>query len=123
MWGALFGFLSGIVSGMGIGGGVILIPLLAIFLHTNQQPAQGINLFYFLPTAVSALVIHWKNEQIDFRPALTLMACAIPGAIVGGWIAVTISAGLLRKLFAFFLLLMGIHELFLKKEKENEKNR
>ena len=96
MWGALFGFLSGIVSGMGIGGGVILIPLLAIFLHTNQQPAQGINLFYFLPTAVSALVIHWKNEQIDFRPALTLMACAIPGAIVGGWIAVTISAGLLR---------------------------
>lgn len=118
MLGALFGFFSGIVSGMGIGGGVILIPLLSIFLHMKQQPAQGINLFYFLPTAIAALVIHIKNKQIAFRPALTLMACAIPGAILGGWIAVTVSAGVLRKLFALFLLLMGIHELFIKKEKQ-----
>ncbi len=114
---AIFGFLSGIISGMGIGGGVILIPLLALFLHMEQQPAQGINLFYFLPTAIAALVIHIKNKQIAFRPALTLMACAIPGAIAGGWIAVTIAPGMLRKLFAVFLLLMGIHELLTKKEK------
>lgn len=116
MAGALFGFLSGIVSGMGIGGGVILIPLLALFLHMEQQPAQGINLFYFLPTAIAALIIHTKNKQIAFRPALILTACAIPGAIAGGWIAVTLSPGLLRKFFAVFLLLMGIHELFTKKE-------
>ena len=118
MLGALFGFFSGIVSGMGIGGGVILIPLLSIFLHIEQQPAQGINLFYFLPTAIAALVVHIKNKQIELRPALTLVACAIPGAILGGWIAVTISAGLLRKLFSVFLLLMGVHELLTKKEKK-----
>ncbi len=118
MIGTLFGFFSGIVSGMGIGGGVILIPLLTLFLHMNQQPAQGINLFYFLPTAIAALVVHIKNKQIAFHPALTLMGCAIPGAILGGWIAVTLSSGLLRKLFAVFLLLMGIHELFTKKEKK-----
>lgn len=113
---ALFGFFSGVVSGMGIGGGVILIPLLAIFLHMKQQPAQGINLFYFLPTAAAALVIHIKNKQIAFRPALTLMACAIPGAAIGSWIAVALAPGILRKLFAVFLLLMGLHELLIKKE-------
>ncbi len=118
MLGALFGFFSGIISGMGIGGGVILIPLLAIFLHIEQQSAQGINLFYFLPTAIAALLVHIKNKQIEFRPALTLVACAIPGSLLGGWIAVTLSPGLLRKLFAVFLLLMGVHELLTKKEKK-----
>ena len=54
MLNAIFGFLSGIISGLGIGGGVILIPLLAIFTSLSQHQAQGINLAYFLPTAVAA---------------------------------------------------------------------
>lgn len=117
MLSAVFGFASGIVSGMGIGGGVILIPLLVCFLQIGQQAAQGINLFYFLPTAAAALVIHIRNKQIAFRPALILMACAIPGTVAGSWIAVTLQSGLLRKLFAVFLILMGIHELRRKGEK------
>ncbi len=116
MLSALFGFFSGIVSGMGIGGGVILIPLLTIFLSMGQQSAQGINLLYFLPTALSAIMIHIKNKQIEFKPAIKLTLCAIPGAVLGGWIAVTLSSGLLRKLFALFLLVMGIQQLVTKKE-------
>ena len=114
----LFGFLSGIISGMGIGGGVILIPLLTIFISMEQQSAQGINLLYFLPTAVSALIVHSKNKQINLKPAIRLTLCAIPGAFLGGWIAVTLSSDLLRKLFALFLLVMGIQQLLTKKENE-----
>ena len=59
MWGvAAIGFFSGIISGMGIGGGTILIPALLFLTEVNQQQAQGVNLIYFIPTAVVALIAH-----------------------------------------------------------------
>ena len=62
MWAAaLIGFLSGIISGMGIGGGTILIPALLFLTDITQQQAQGINLIYFIPTALTALMTHQKQ--------------------------------------------------------------
>ena len=58
------GFLSGIIGGMGIGGGTILIPIMTIFLGFDQKTAQAVNLIYFIPTAITALTIHVKNRQI-----------------------------------------------------------
>ena len=49
----LIGLISGIISGMGIGGGTILIPALTIILSMEQNTAQAINLIYFIPTAVT----------------------------------------------------------------------
>ena len=51
---AIVGLVSGVVSGMGIGGGSILILYLTLFAGMAQQQAQGINLLYFLPTAASS---------------------------------------------------------------------
>lgn len=59
------GFLSGIIGGMGIGGGTILIPIMTIFLGFDQKTAQAVNLIYFIPTALTALTIHIKNKQIE----------------------------------------------------------
>lgn len=59
------GFLSGIIGGMGIGGGTILIPIMTIFLGFDQKTAQAVNLIYFIPTAITALTIHIKNKQIE----------------------------------------------------------
>lgn len=58
----IIGFLSGIISGMGIGGGAILIPALILTYGIEQKLAQGINLVYFLPTAVIALIVHIKKK-------------------------------------------------------------
>lgn len=58
----LAGLLAGIVSGMGIGGGAILIPVILWVTDVTQQQAQGVNLLYFLPTAAVALVTHVKME-------------------------------------------------------------
>ena len=60
------GLLAGVVSGMGIGGGSLLIIVLVSFFGVEQILAQGINLLYFLPTAAAAIVIHIKNKQIDW---------------------------------------------------------
>lgn len=75
---AIVGLVSGVVSGMGIGGGSILILYLTLFAGMAQQQAQGINLLYFLPTAASALVVHVKNKAIDYK--LTLV-CALSGIL------------------------------------------
>ena len=71
MWGvAAIGFFSGIISGMGIGGGTILIPALLFLTEVNQQQAQGVNLIYFIPTAVVALITHRKNGTLDLQSRL-----------------------------------------------------
>ena len=58
---AVVGLLAGIISGMGIGGGTILIPALVMLTDISQQGLQGINLVFFIPTAIIALITHFKN--------------------------------------------------------------
>ena len=59
------GFFAGTVAGMGIGGGAVLIPVLAMVLGMDQRTAQGINLLYFIPTGLIALWMHKKNKKIN----------------------------------------------------------
>ena len=108
----LIGFFSGIISGMGIGGGAILIPALILIDGIEQKLAQGINLVYFLPTAVFALIVHIKNKRVDIKTAAIIGASGIIGAIAGSGIAMRIDSGLLRRLFGVFLAFIGIREVW-----------
>ena len=69
MLNVIFGIVSGIVSGMGIGGGAILITLLVGFEGMNQKTAQGVNLMFFIPTAIVATIINYKNNRINKKLA------------------------------------------------------
>lgn len=106
------GFLSGIISGMGIGGGTILIPALTMFLNVNQHVAQGVNLLYFIPTAAIALFIHKKNNVLELRLAVPIILFGVIGAALGAWIALKLDASLLRRLFGIFLFFMGSYEIY-----------
>ncbi len=112
MLNVIVGFCSGIISGMGIGGGAILIPALILLQNIDQQVAQGINLLYFLPTAAVSLIVHIKNKNVEFKTALILGGSGVLGAICGSLLAVRISGGLLSKLFGIFLFLIGVYEVF-----------
>ncbi len=111
----LAGFISGIISGMGIGGGAILIPVLVFVLNVNQHTAQSINLLYFIPTAIIALIVHIKNKSIDFRIAASIILFGVLGAIIGSHFAVSVSSDVLKKLFGIFLFFMGMHEIIKKR--------
>ncbi|MDR1065310.1 MAG: sulfite exporter TauE/SafE family protein, partial [Oscillospiraceae bacterium] len=52
----LAGAVTGALSSWGIGGGTLLVLYMSSFTDMRQQTAQGINLLYFLPTAIAALV-------------------------------------------------------------------
>ena len=107
----LAGFLSGIISGMGIGGGAVLIPVLTVFLGFGQRDAQFVNLIYFIPTAVSALYKHRKNDCIDKTVLKPLIIFGLAGCVGGALFASKAGDGVLRLMFAVFLGFMGVYEI------------
>ncbi|MDD4844710.1 MAG: sulfite exporter TauE/SafE family protein, partial [Anaerotignum sp.] len=118
MWVVVIGFFAGIISGMGIGGGTILIPALILILELDQHQAQGVNLIYFVPTAVVALITHTKNKNVLWQTAKPLALFGLAGAAAGSFLAVSMDADLLRKIFGGFLFFMGMSEVFKKKKQE-----
>jgi uncharacterized membrane protein YfcA len=119
LWYVLIGTASGVISGMGIGGGAILIPALTLFFGMEQKTAQNINLIYFIPTAIIALLSHVKQGNIEKKGLWTIILFGILGATSGSMLAIRMDATFLRRLFGCFLFLMGCHELF-RREKQTE---
>lgn len=119
IWLFLIGLISGVISGMGIGGGAILIPALTLIFDFEQKMAQNINLLYFIPTAIIAIFVHSKNKNIETKGLFKIIIFGIVGAIIGSVIAINLKGEILRKIFGWFLLFMGISEMF-KKEKEKK---
>ena len=119
----LIGVLSGIFSGIGMGGGTILIFLLVALLGVEQHIAQATNLIYFIPTAISAIIINYKEKNIDTKLAVNISIFGIIGAIIGALISVNIDVKILKKLFGIFLVIITIHEIytFFKEYKQNRK--
>ena len=119
----LIGVLSGIFSGIGMGGGTILIFLLVALLGVEQHIAQATNLIYFIPTAISAIIINYKEKNIDTKLAVNISIFGIIGAIIGSLISVNIDVKILKKLFGIFLVIITIHEIytFFKEYKQNKK--
>ncbi len=108
----LIGIFSGVFSGIGMGGGTILIFLLTTFSNINQHVAQAVNLIFFIPTAISAIIVNYKNKNIDLNLAFFISLCGIVGAIIGAKISVNIDVLLLKKLFGIFLTIIAIHEIY-----------
>ena len=104
------GLAAGAISGMGIGGGTILIPALTMLFGQSQHAAQNINLIYFIPTAVFALIIHAKNQQIEKQILPRTIIGGLVGAAIGSVIALNTQPDMLRQIFAGFLLIMGVVE-------------
>ena len=104
----LCGLGAGIISAWGVGGGTLLLLVMTLFLGVEQRAAQGINLLFFLPTALSALICHARQGYLD-KPALkAAIPFAVPAALLGAWIATAVDVELLRKPFGIYLLLSGI---------------
>lgn len=114
----IVGILCGILSGFGIGGGSLLMVWLTAVVAMDQKTAQGINLLYFLPTSLGALIFHIKNNMICWKAVIPAALCGCVTAALAAWLASSMDVSLLRKLFGGFLLVVGVMEFF-KKPKAN----
>ncbi len=107
-------FFSGLLGAMGFGGGGILILYLTLVMNTEHITAQGINLIFFIPCAITGLIIHIKHRLIDFKLILPFIISAIPGVILGLYLTNIISSDWLGKIFGFILLILGVKQLLFK---------
>lgn len=112
------GFLSGIIGAMGFGGGGVLIIYLAVFMNTPQLQAQGINLIFFIPCAILATIIYTVKKQISYKEILPVILGGVCGAIPTSFILKNIETNYLSKIFAVFLIFMGISSIFRLKKKK-----
>ena len=109
----LIGFISGIVSGTGMGGGTILILCLSLFLGLDQKIAQATNLIFFIPTSIAAIYVNMKEKKINLKVAKVIIFWGIIGAAIGAVIAQNIDTKVLKKLFGIFLGFIAIHEIYI----------
>lgn len=113
---ALAGFVTGILSGFGVGGGTLLLVYMTAVAGLDQHLAQGINLLYFLPAGLCALPAHVKNGYIEKKTLLPAIGTGLVCAAAAAWVATGLDTGVLRKCFGGFLILVGVWELFKKKK-------
>ena len=110
----LAGLAAGVLTGAGIGGGTLLLVYLTNFGGVEQRQAQGINLLYFLLTAPPALYGHLKNGLVDKQLALRAGAAGVAALTV--LLTAGLDTDLLRRAFGVFTVLVGLREVFCKKE-------
>ena len=112
-WAALLaGLFSGIIGAMGLGGGAVLIIYLSLFTDMPQLNAQGVNLLFFIPTAVAAVTVYGIKKQIKWKIVLKVALWGLLGAAVGIYFADLLGGKLTSKLFGGLLVIMGIIEIF-----------
>ncbi|MGZ3920281.1 MAG: TSUP family transporter [Bacteroidia bacterium] len=107
--GLLAGFLSGLI---GIGGGIVIVPVLVYLLNFNQKTAQGTTLFMFLfPIGILGVYNYYKGGFLDYKTALIMAGTFILGSYFGSKTVIAIDTKLLKQIFGAFIILIGIKML------------
>ncbi|WP_456463158.1 TSUP family transporter [Lutibacter sp.] len=115
----IIGLLAGILSGLvGIGGGIIMVPLFIFFLGLTQHNAQGLSLAVMLPPVTFLAVYNYHTAgnggNIDWRIALIVAVLFMIGGFLGSKIALQIDQKTLRKIFGVAMLIVAIKLIFTK---------
>ena len=105
--GAVLGFLSG----LGIGGGSLLILWLTLVMQLPHDLAGTVNLMFFVPSALIACVFRFKQGKLDIKRVLPALIAGCVGAAIFSWLGSRIDTEILKKPFGLLLLLTGIREL------------
>jgi uncharacterized membrane protein YfcA len=104
--GILAGFIAG---GMGVGGGIIIVPALVFIFGMSQHQAQGTSLAVLLPPiSLLAVIKYHQNGFINYKVAAILAVTFFVGSYLGGILAVQMSGKILTRIFGVLMLIAGI---------------
>lgn len=108
----IIGIIAGIITGLGAGGGTVLIAGLTLLMGIEQKVAQSINLIFFIPTAVTSIILNSKRKNIKWKIAIPIIIASIVGAVIGAKLSSNIDTELLKKLFGVFLGLIALYGVY-----------
>jgi len=99
------GFVVGIASGLtGVGGGILVVPLLGLGFGIGQRIAQGTSLLALLPTSAIGALTHHRSGDVNVRAAMWMGGAGVPAALFGSALALWLPQRVLGGLFGLFLL-------------------
>jgi uncharacterized protein len=109
----LVGLMVGVLSGIvGIGGGILIVPVLVYFFHMNQHKAQGTSLAALLaPVGALAFWEYYKAGNVDLKAGLLIATGFLIGGYFGGLWAQHLPEIVLRRVFGTLLVMIGIRLL------------
>jgi len=104
----------GVCSGLfGVGGGVLLVPLLILLFHFEQHKAQGTSLIALVPpTGLLAFLEYYQAHQAHVRIGLLIMPGIFLGGVLGSKLAMKLAPFRMRRIFAVFLVLIGFWQMY-----------
>ena len=107
----LAGLVCGVLSGLGIGGGSLLMLWLTQAAGIELGCARMLNLLYFLPTAGSSLFLHGKNRFIKWAVVWPAALAGIGAALLALWLVPSVDTPWVKKAFGTVLIAAGLREL------------
>ena len=113
----LMGTILGFLSGLGIGGGSLLLLWLTLGKGMDSFTARGINLLFFLPAALISCCFRWRQGSLQIRSVLPAILGGCSGARLGTWLSGSLHTEILRRGFGILLTGTGIRELDYQKRK------
>ncbi len=113
----LLGVAAGMLSSMvGIGGGILIVPVLVYFFAMSQKTAQGTSLALLLPpVGIFAVINYYKAGFVDLKVAGVLIVAFVAGSFLGSKIVLDLPENMIKKVFGVFLLLVSLKYLFFDK--------
>lgn len=111
------GILLGFLTGLGTGGGSLLVLWLTLVLHMDPAQARVVNLMFFLPAALIATFLHWRQGRIPWKKLLLPVLAGSLAAALFASVGQKMNTESLEKLFGVLLLFTGVRELFYRPRK------
>lgn len=111
----LTGLLAGFLSGMvGVGGGIIMVPMLVFAIGLSQKTAQGTSLaVMMIPISIGVAVYnYYKQGEINVKYALIVAGFFAVGGFFGSKLALSIDQNLVRKIFAVLMVVIAVKMFF-----------
>jgi uncharacterized membrane protein YfcA len=106
----VIGLAAGLLSGLlGIGGGILIIPMLVGFLGYTQKDAQGTSLgLLLLPIGILAVLNYYKAGHVNIKAVGMMVITFVIGSYISSKIAINIDDNILKKIFAVFLMIYAL---------------
>lgn len=117
----VLGLLAGTYGALvGLGGGIILVPVLSIWLGLPIKTAVGISLVCVIATSSGAAAVYVQRRWTDLRLGMVLELSTVLGAITGAWLVTLLPDTVVKGLFGGFLVYAAAMLLRQRKEAANE---
>ena len=110
----VIGLLAGILSGLvGVGGGIVMVPLLVLFLGFSQYQAQGTSLAVLaIPVTILAVFNYYNEGYVNWKYALLIAVFFVIGSYFSSKFAISLDQKTLKRIFSIFIIIVAVKMLF-----------